>query len=311
MNSHVSGGSTSFSPTRPDHMPTVFVTYENGTIFKWDGATPDSPVLISPPQGRHVLWRSVPRIPDTNRVVAAYSIEDGSLDITELVSGLGPPLAAVCRLQAGNPTDTVASFHACLVELDGMGTLMIAAATEAGVISLWDGTTSSCIALLEEPHGAVSALRLCPASRKPCMACGAPPHLLFSFSEYFSPQTSLLQPFLRLHVARAFTTHHHNPRLHHGVTRSGFPHGIPVLHRRLLCSPHARVIRGQHIVPYIRARRSIASCVRERFAASRRGVRHACGTRKQIGRTVGPPLSAAYTRPLALARGRPGRGYDV
>ncbi|KAH9038967.1 sterol-sensing domain of SREBP cleavage-activation-domain-containing protein [Lactarius pseudohatsudake] len=174
VNTQVSGGSTSFSPTRPDDMQTVFVTYENGTIFKWDGATPDSPVLISPPQGRHVLWSCVLRIPDTNRLLAAYSIEDGSLDIIELVSGFEPPLAAVCRLQAGNPTDTVARFHACLVELDGMGTLVIAAATEAGVISLWDGTTSSCIALLDEPHGALSALRLCPASRKPCMACGAP-----------------------------------------------------------------------------------------------------------------------------------------
>ncbi|KAH8991122.1 sterol-sensing domain of SREBP cleavage-activation-domain-containing protein [Lactarius hatsudake] len=162
VNSHVSEGSTSFSPTRPDHMPTVFVTYENGTIFKWDGATPDSPVLISPPQGRHVLWSSVLRMPDTNRLVAAYSIEDGSLDIIELVSGFEPPLAAL------------PGFTRALVELDGMRTLVIAAATEAGVISLWDGTTSCCIALLEEPHGALSALRLCPASRKPCMACGAP-----------------------------------------------------------------------------------------------------------------------------------------
>ncbi|KAI9446803.1 sterol-sensing domain of SREBP cleavage-activation-domain-containing protein [Lactarius indigo] len=174
VNTHVPGGSTSFSPALPDHMPTVFVTYENGTIVKWDGATPNTPVLISSLQGRHVLWSSVLRIPDTNRLVAAYSIEDGSLDIIELVPGFEPPLVADCRLQAGNPTDTVASFHTCLVELGGMRTLVIAAATEAGVISLWDGTTSSCIALLEESHGALSALRLCATSRKPCMTCGAP-----------------------------------------------------------------------------------------------------------------------------------------
>ena len=173
VNTHVSGGSAPFSPARPDHMPTVFVTYENGKIVKWDGATSDSPVLVSPPQGRHVLWSSILRIPDTNRLVAAYSIEDGSLDIIELVSGFEPPLSVDCRLQVGNPTDTVANFHACLVELRGVRTLVIAAATEAGVISLWDGTTNFCIALLEEPHGALSALRLCPASCKPCMACGA------------------------------------------------------------------------------------------------------------------------------------------
>jgi WD40 repeat protein len=174
VNTHVSGGSTPFSPARLDHMPTVFVTYENGKIVKWDGAKPDSPVLVSPPQGRHVIWSSILRIPDTNRLVAAYSIEDGSLDIIELVSGFEPPLAADCRLQVGNPTDTVASFHACLVELGGVRTLVIATATEAGVISLWDGTTNLCMALLEEPHGALRVLRLCPASCKPCMACGLP-----------------------------------------------------------------------------------------------------------------------------------------
>ena len=173
VNTHGSGGSIPFSLTRLDHMPTVFVTYENGKVVKWDGATPDSPVMVSPPQGRHILWSSVLRIPDTNRLVAAYAIEDGSLDIIELVPGFEPPLVADCCLQAGNPTDTVASFHACLVELGGVRTLVIAATTEAGVISLWDGTTNSCIALLEEPHGALSALRLCPASCKPCMGCGA------------------------------------------------------------------------------------------------------------------------------------------
>ncbi|KAH8991141.1 hypothetical protein EDB86DRAFT_1645773 [Lactarius hatsudake] len=196
-------------------MPTVFVTYENGTIFKWDGATPDSPVLISPPQGRHVLWCSVLRIPDTNRLVAAYSIEDGSLDIIELVSGLESPLAAVYRLQAGGPTNTVARFHACLVELDGMGMVVIAAATEAGVISLWDGMTSCCIALLEEPHGAVSALRLCPASCKPYLACGAPQPDSFSLAmtaaltvQYFSPRHHFFSRFFAstLHMRSQLTT---------------------------------------------------------------------------------------------------------
>ncbi|KAF8267825.1 sterol-sensing domain of SREBP cleavage-activation-domain-containing protein [Lactarius quietus] len=123
----------------------------SSAIVKWDGATPDSPVLIAPPQGRHVLWSSVLRIPDTNRLVAACAIEDGSIDIIELVPGFEPPLATDCRLQAGNPTDTVASFHA-----------------SRGHLPL-GGTTNCCIALLEEPHGALSALRLCPASSKPCM----------------------------------------------------------------------------------------------------------------------------------------------
>ncbi|KAH9174193.1 hypothetical protein EDB89DRAFT_2241808 [Lactarius sanguifluus] len=224
----------SFSPTRPDP---AFETYENGTIFKWDGATPDSLVLISPPQGHHVLWSSLLRIPDTNRLVAACSIEDGSPDVIELMSGLGPSLAADCRLQAGNPTDTVARFHACLVALDGMGTLVIAAATEAGVISLWDGTTSCCIALLEEPHGALSALRLCPASCKPCMACGAPQPDSFALvrRSYCSVFPSISPP-RRHFFSRLFVSTLHPSRSRHASMsedNTSFPiSGHGVLSRR-------------------------------------------------------------------------------
>ncbi|KAH9063735.1 hypothetical protein EDB83DRAFT_2551938 [Lactarius deliciosus] len=169
VNTHVSGVSTPFSPTRPDHMPTVVT------------------VLC---------------IPDTDRLVAAFFIEDGSLDIVELVTGLEPPLAAVCRLQACNPTDTFARFHACLVELDGMGTLVIGAATEAGVISLWDGTTSSCISS-ENPIAALSAL--CPELSSPSRS---PPHLLFSFTEYFSPGHHFFNRLFvsTLHMRSQFTT---------------------------------------------------------------------------------------------------------
>jgi WD40 repeat protein len=173
VNTRIPGRSTSMSLSRPDQLPTIFATHENGKIVEWDGEKPDSPIVVSPPQGRRVIWSTILRIPDSNRLVGGFANEDGSLDIVDLVPGFDPPLAAECHLQAGNPADTVASFYACTVELGSVRTLVVAAATEAGVVSLWDGNTSSCIALLGEPYGTLKVLRICAATHKPCIRCGA------------------------------------------------------------------------------------------------------------------------------------------
>jgi hypothetical protein len=86
------------------------------------------------------------------------------------------PITSECHLQAGNPTDTGASFHACTVELGGVHTLIIATATEAGIVSLWDGKTGSYIALLDEPYGTLNlkVLHICTAPCKLCTCYGVP-----------------------------------------------------------------------------------------------------------------------------------------
>ena len=66
------------------------------------------------------------------------------------------------------------------VELGSVHTLVISAASEAGVVSLWDGSTKYCIALLDGPHGALSALRVFPLSRKACTCCGTLPPATFA-----------------------------------------------------------------------------------------------------------------------------------
>ena len=174
VNARIAGRSTSMCLSRPDQTPTIFATHENGKIVQWDGANSDSPVVVSPTHGGRAIWSSILRIPETSRLVGGFAHEDGSLDIVDLMPGFDPPLASECRLQAGNPADTVASFHACTVELCNVRTLVIAAATEAGIVSLWDGKTGSCIAVLDEPYGALKVLRICAAPCKPCTRCGAP-----------------------------------------------------------------------------------------------------------------------------------------
>lgn len=173
VNTWTPGRSTSMPLSRPDQLPTIFATHENGKIVKWDGEKPDCPIVVSPLQGHRVIRSTILRVSDSNRFVGGFAYEDGSLDIMDLRPGFDPPLAAECYLQAGNPTDTVASFYVCTVELGSMRTLVIAAATEAGVVSLWDGNTGSCIALLDEPYGTLKVMRICTAACKPCTRCGA------------------------------------------------------------------------------------------------------------------------------------------
>jgi hypothetical protein len=189
MDTHVSGRSTPISLARPHQEPTIFATYENGMIVQWDGEKPDSPSVVSPPRGFRTLWSTILRVPNTSRLLAAFAVEDGTLEVVDLVHGFEPPLASGCCLQAGNPVDTVVSFHACTVELGGVRTLVIAVATEAGVVSLWDGSTSSCIALLDEPHGPLSTLRVCAVSRQPCTCCGT--FLPATFALAFSAGTTV------------------------------------------------------------------------------------------------------------------------
>ena len=196
VNSRILGRSTSTSVARPDQLPTVFATHGNGEIIKCDGAKSDHPTLVSAPHGRRVIWSTILSIPDSNRLIGGFATEDGSLDIADLVPGFDPPITSECQLQAGNPADAVASFHACTVELGGVRTLIIAVATEAGVVSLWDGKTSSCIALLDKPFGTLKALRICGAPCKPCTHCGVSPSSSFVLILTAGPVVRFFRMFL-------------------------------------------------------------------------------------------------------------------
>ncbi|KAI0059046.1 hypothetical protein BV25DRAFT_1860933 [Artomyces pyxidatus] len=156
--------------------PVVFAAYECGMVVKWDTALPDNPCTIAPPRAGLVIWCSVLRIPGTERVVAVYATEDGVIELTDLVQCARDfALVPECRLPAGNPADSVVQVHVSYVQLGGSRSLVVAAATQAGVVSLWDGTTGDCIAVLDDAHGRVSNLRICPIQCKSCTQCGELP----------------------------------------------------------------------------------------------------------------------------------------
>lgn len=196
VNSRILGRSSPMSIARPDQLPTVFATHENGEIIKCDSAKFDYPTPVSAPHGRRVIWSTILSIPDSNCLIGGFATKDGSLDIVDLIPGFDPPIISECHLQAGNPADTVASFHASTVELGGVRTLIIVVATEAGVVSFWDGKTGSCIALLDEPYGALKVLRICAAPCKPCTRCGMPSSNSFALILATGPVVHFFRMFL-------------------------------------------------------------------------------------------------------------------
>jgi hypothetical protein len=87
-------------------------------------------------------------------------------------------------MRAGNPSDPVSRVSACSAELGGIQHLIIGAATEAGVVSLWDGRTGECIYILDGVHGDISNLRISPVPCETCRYCGELP--LENFTVSFS-----------------------------------------------------------------------------------------------------------------------------
>ncbi len=112
-----------------------------------------------------------------NRYIIAFCLEDGGLDPSR--DGRIRANDAGRLLRASRPTqlDTVTQVHACRAELQGSVRLVIAAATETGVVSLWDGKTGECISLLDEAYGRVGSLKVstvkwCDVQLLRAVACG-------------------------------------------------------------------------------------------------------------------------------------------
>ncbi|TFY56176.1 hypothetical protein EVG20_g9031, partial [Dentipellis fragilis] len=160
----------------------VLAAYENGVVAKWSTASPQSPTVVGPSQRAPVVSSSLHRLQNTSRFLAAFSMDDGAVELLEISPSSDLPLAPECRVLAGNPADTVTKICGAIVESGGARHLVIAAATQAGVVSLWDGGTGECIAILDEAHGQINNLRISPVHLKTCTRCGELPEDSFTVS---------------------------------------------------------------------------------------------------------------------------------
>ena len=155
----------------------LLATYTNGMAVKWViGSANDHPhAVYFSPSGEATAVRAVllPSLANGQTFIG-LCLSDGTLELVE--AGSEETFFKPCILQAGNPQDLVWKIHACQTEIGGLTRLVVIAATEAGVISLWDGFTGECISILDgAASGKVNQLRISPVHCETCHFCGQLP----------------------------------------------------------------------------------------------------------------------------------------
>ncbi|THH21094.1 hypothetical protein EW146_g421 [Bondarzewia mesenterica] len=191
----------------PPEAPVILAaSYENGVIAKWN-ANSQNPHIIAPSYPGLVISSSLLRLPNTDRLIAAFSMDDGTVHLSELTSLSNLVLCSDCRIQAGNPVDLVARVCASYVESGGTRHLIIGAATQAGVVSLWDGATGECISILDDVYGQINNLRVCPVYCKPCPHCGELPMDSFTVSFSIGHNVVFYRVYMSTEARRCSCTH--------------------------------------------------------------------------------------------------------
>lgn len=159
----------------------VYATYENGAVIQWTVGSFAVPTYIKPSRSASVIRSMLLQVQADDRLLVGFSLEDGTLELLD-VDRPDVLLPSECCFAAGNPADPIAKVDVCSVDLEGDTHLVIGAATQAGVVSLWDGTTGDCMCILEEPYGVITDLRITPVNLKTCPTCGEYPMESFCLS---------------------------------------------------------------------------------------------------------------------------------
>ncbi|KAF4614781.1 hypothetical protein D9613_003272 [Agrocybe pediades] len=152
----------------------LLAAYESGVAARW--TLGDLPIVsfFHPSKRAGVVRVSLLQVVPDDKILIAFCLNDGTLELTE-TGDYEPVMLNDCVLEAGNPYDLVSKVHACRAEMGGSVRLVIAAVTEAGSVSLWDGLTSECISVLEEAYGRISNIKVSPTRCETCHLCGQLP----------------------------------------------------------------------------------------------------------------------------------------
>ena len=177
------------------HHGSLLAIYADGSAVKWTIGNVPSPTHIAPCREGNVVRSLTVPVNSGDQLMVAVSMQDGTMDLVN-VDGLDPILVSDCVLRPGNPSDVVAKVSACYTEINGGKQLIICVATEAGVISLWDGQTGDKIYIIDDMFGEITHLQLSPVPREICRYCGELPLEAFTIS--FSIGSIVL--FYRAHM---------------------------------------------------------------------------------------------------------------
>lgn len=177
----------------------LLATYEGGAATRWTIGEFPTVAFFSSSRHAAVVRASLMQVTPGDRALIAFSLDDGSLDLVE-TGDFEPTMLNDCLLQPGNSFDMVSKVHACRAKMNGSMRMVVAAATEAGSVSLWDGLTGERITVLEEGCGQIRNVRVCPMQCETCHFCGQLPmeslavafsvdHVVQFFKLYLDDQT--------------------------------------------------------------------------------------------------------------------------
>ncbi|KAH8100256.1 sterol regulatory element binding protein cleavage-activating protein [Cristinia sonorae] len=184
----------------------LYATYENGAVIKWTMASLAVPVYITPSRSASISKSFlIPNEGDCG-VLVAFALDDGALDIRDIDRPDGL-IHGGCIIPAGNPMDVVSAVHVCAVELESEQHLIIGAATQAGVVSVWDGNSAECLHIMEEPFGDISRLRLTSGSVRTCPTCGELPYDNFTISFSTGQAVLFYRAYLSVPTRRCSCVH--------------------------------------------------------------------------------------------------------
>ncbi|KZT70191.1 hypothetical protein DAEQUDRAFT_668275 [Daedalea quercina L-15889] len=161
----------------------LYSAYENGTVVKWDVSTNPRARYVAPSRSATVLKSTLVPVHGDERLLVGFAFNDGTFELCDLDRN-DQLVARECWVTAGNPQDLVHKVDACSIDLDGQRHIIVAAATQAGVVSLWDAGSRDCLFIMEEPFGDISQLRVTPVTLTNCPTCGELPceNFMITFS---------------------------------------------------------------------------------------------------------------------------------
>ncbi|KAH9934975.1 sterol regulatory element binding protein cleavage-activating protein [Fomitopsis serialis] len=148
-----------------------------------DVATTPRARYVAPTRSATVIKSTLVPVHGDERLLVGFAFDDGSFELCDLDRN-DQLVARECWIAAGNPQDFVNKVDVCALELDGQRHIIIIAATQAGVVSLWDAGSRDCLFIMEEPFGDVNQLRVTPVTPTNCSTCGELPceNFLITFS---------------------------------------------------------------------------------------------------------------------------------
>ncbi|KAI0684149.1 sterol-sensing domain of SREBP cleavage-activation-domain-containing protein [Cytidiella melzeri] len=179
----------------------LYVTYENGAVIKWDISSSVAPAYIKPSRAASVVKSMLLPVQADGRLIIGFCLEDGSLELCDADKANGL-LAYDTSILAGNPADLVDKVHICCVDLEGETRVVVGAATQAGVVSVWDAGTGECMRILDEPFGPISNMRIMPVPMKRCPICRELPPESFTLCFSFGQVVLFYRAYLGLPTTR-------------------------------------------------------------------------------------------------------------